>query len=68
MHKQQKFVSTDSCEIAFQILKEALISAPILAFPDFTAVFYLYTDASTDGLGATLGQLQNGREVVMVET
>ena len=65
LRKQQKFVWTDSCEIAFQTLKEALISAPILAFPDFTASFYLYTDASTDGLGATLGELQNGKEVVI---
>ena len=65
LRKQQKFVWTDSCDIAFQTLKEALISAPILAFPDFTAIFYLYTDASTDGLGATLGQLQNGKEVVI---
>ena len=34
-------------------------------FPDCTATFYLYTDTSTDGLGATLGQFQNGKEVVI---
>ena len=41
---------------AFVTLKRALISAPILAFPDFNRDFILDTDASTDGLGAVLSQ------------
>ena len=46
-------------------MKQSLISAPILSFPDFTLPFELYVDASLDGLGMTLGQMQNGKEVVI---
>lgn len=46
-------------------MKHALVSAPILAFPDFKETFHLYTDASNDGIGVTLGQIQNGREVAI---
>ena len=65
LRKDHKFVWTDSCEQAFKALKDALISAPILAFPDFTEQFHLYTDASNEGLGVTLGQIQNNREVAI---
>ncbi len=43
----------------------SLVSAPILSFPDFTLPFELYVDASLDGLGMTLGQIQSGKEVVI---
>ena len=46
---------------AFDALKQSLISAPILSFPDFTLPFELYVDASLDGLGMTLGQIQHGK-------
>ena len=36
---------------AFQALKEACMSAPILAFADYTKDFLLKTDASKEGLG-----------------
>ena len=65
LRKDQKFIWTDSCEQAFKALKDALISAPILAFPDFKEQFHLYTDASNEGLGVTLGQIQNNREVAI---
>lgn len=43
-------------ERAFKLIKDRLISAPILTCPDFTRRFYLQTDASNSGLGAILFQ------------
>jgi len=65
LRKDNKFVWTDDCEQAFKALKNALVTAPILAFPDFKETFHLYTDASNEGIGVTLGQMQNGREVAI---
>ena len=44
---------------AFEKLKQQLCSAPILARPDFSKTFTLYTDASKIGLGAILSQLDD---------
>lgn len=41
-------------------------SAPLLGYADFTSPFILETDASSQGLGAVLSQVQNGRTVVIV--
>ena len=41
---------------AFQNLKEWLISAPILGYPDFTKPFILDTDASKDAIDVVLSQ------------
>ena len=43
---------------AFEALKQACMTAPILAFADYTKPFLLETDASKDGLGAVLFQKQ----------
>ncbi|MGH0152770.1 UNVERIFIED_CONTAM: hypothetical protein FKN15_039155 [Acipenser sinensis] len=56
---------TKECETAFQQLKQLLTDAPILNFADFTAPFILYTDASSQGLGAVLSQKQDGCERVI---
>ena len=43
---------------AFDALKQACMSTPILAFADYTKEFLLETDASKEGLGAVLSQKQ----------
>ena len=46
---------------AFQALKQACMSTPILAFTDYTKDFLLETDASKEGLGVILSPKQAGR-------
>ncbi|MBW0562091.1 hypothetical protein O181_101806 [Austropuccinia psidii MF-1] len=43
---------------AFESLREALTTAPLMMMPDFILSFKLYIDASGDGLGAALHQVQ----------
>ena len=50
-------LSEDALE-AFQALKQASMSSPILAFADYAKDFILKTDASKEELGAVLSQKQ----------
>uniref|UniRef100_A0A3B3DWZ3 Gypsy retrotransposon integrase-like protein 1 n=1 Tax=Oryzias melastigma TaxID=30732 RepID=A0A3B3DWZ3_ORYME len=43
----------------------ALLNTPVLAYADFSQPFRLYTDASFEGLGAVLAQVQEGQERVI---
>ena len=52
-------------EEAFAALKEFLVSAPILAYPNAQDMFILDTDASDTAIGADLLQLQEGEEKVI---
>jgi hypothetical protein len=63
--KNAEFRWTIQCEDSFQLLKEKLTTAPMLTFPDFSLPFLLDTDASGDGIGAVLSQIQNGQEKVI---
>lgn len=45
---------------SFEQLKTALLESVVLAHPDFSRPFILSTDASQDGLGAVLSQVQEG--------
>ena len=42
-----------------------MVSAPILTYPNFREPFLLFVDASSTGIGFTLAQIQNGKEVVI---
>ncbi|KAI3828280.1 hypothetical protein L1987_02378 [Smallanthus sonchifolius] len=54
--KDKKFDWTDKQELAFQLLKQKLCSAPILSLPEGTDNFIVYCDASHQGLGCVLIQ------------
>ena len=48
---------------AFNILKEALIEAPILQLPNWSLPFEIYCDASEFSVGAVLGQRKEHKHV-----
>ncbi|GJX65516.1 putative reverse transcriptase domain-containing protein [Tanacetum coccineum] len=54
--KNVKFDWSEKAEVAFQLLKQKLYSAPILALPEGSENFVVYFDASRKGLGAILMQ------------
>ncbi|GJW76649.1 putative reverse transcriptase domain-containing protein [Tanacetum coccineum] len=54
--KKVKFVWGEKQEAAFQLLKQKLCSAPILALPEGNKDFIAYCDASIKGLGTVLMQ------------
>lgn len=63
--KNVKFVWDESCQTAYELLKEKLCSAPILAFPRPGLKYILDTDASDIGIGGVLSQVQDGKERVI---
>ncbi|GJZ01295.1 putative reverse transcriptase domain-containing protein, partial [Tanacetum coccineum] len=54
--KKVKFEWGDKQETTFQMIKQKLCSAPILALPEGSEDFIVYCDASKKGLGAVLMQ------------
>jgi hypothetical protein len=56
--KDIDFMWSLECQQTYEQLKRKLISAPVLAYPNFQLDFVLETDASVRGLGAVLGQIQ----------
>nr|GFA62517.1 putative reverse transcriptase domain-containing protein [Tanacetum cinerariifolium] len=57
--KEVKFEWGDKQEAVFQLLKQKLGSAPILALPEGSKDFIVYCDASNKELGAVLMQREN---------
>ncbi|GJW14782.1 putative reverse transcriptase domain-containing protein [Tanacetum coccineum] len=54
--KNKKYIWGEDQESAFQLLKQKLCEAPILALPEGNDDFVIYCDASHQGLGAVLMQ------------
>ncbi|CAF1202694.1 unnamed protein product, partial [Didymodactylos carnosus] len=59
------FAFTPECQQAFELLKQRLISAPIVAYPNFDYPFLLQLDACDHGLSAVLAQNIDGIEHVI---
>ena len=60
------FVWDSYCQEAFDALKAALLSEPVLTLPDFSRTFRVTTDASIQGIAYILSQLDSqGREQVI---
>ena len=57
---------TEECQEAFDNLKRALTSAPILAYPDYSKPFILEMNASLKGLGAVLSQHSDDNTVRVI--
>lgn len=60
--KSTRFGWNAAAEEAFLTLKQRLVQAPVLRFPDFSKPFILSTDASKHAVGAILSQLFDGEE------
>jgi hypothetical protein len=59
LKKKKSFEWTPAATDAFQALKQAMISTPVLALPDFSKQFMVETDACDTGIGAVLIQDQH---------
>jgi len=63
--KNQTFRWGMAQQEAFDRLKQLFVEAPILAHPRADSDFILDTDASNEGIGAVLSQVQDGEERVI---
>ena len=61
------FVWCEQCELSFQMLKDTLVSAPILKYPDTSKLYTIFTDASKYGWARVLTQehttMVDGKEI-----
>ena len=62
--RKDQFTWTDEADIAFQKLKEAMVSPPVLALPDYSTEFVIETNACNTGIGAVL--MQGGHQLAYI--
>jgi hypothetical protein len=60
LKKDIKFQWNDECQQSLGILKEKMVTTPILVFPDWEKEFHVHVDASAIALGAILTQPGEG--------
>ena len=56
LNQDVEFAFDEECHEAFNLIKEALITAPVVQAPDWTLPFILMCDASDYAVGVVLGQ------------
>ena len=59
--KKESIVLNEAVRNTFHQLKKAVMSTPVLAYPDPNKEYLLQTDASKLGFGAMLSQKQSDR-------
>jgi hypothetical protein len=60
LKKHCQFHWTEECQQIFDTLKQKMVTAPILVFPDWSKKFHVHVDASSIALGVVLAQLGIG--------
>ena len=60
LRKDTNFQWNDECQHGLDTLKEKMVTAPILVFPDWEKTFHIHVDASAISLGAILARLREG--------
>jgi hypothetical protein len=65
LKKGVRFTWTSECQGAFEALRAALTTPPVLAMPADEGLMVLDTDASDRSIGAVLSQVQGGEERVI---
>lgn len=63
--KSASFCWSPECQKSFETLKQCLVTSEVLGYPDPSLSFILDTDASAEGIGGVLSQVQNGKERVI---
>jgi len=56
LRKDTKYQWNDECQHALDTLKEKMVTAPILVFPNWEKTFHVHVDVSTIALGAILAR------------
>jgi hypothetical protein len=64
LQKQQGFTWSEEAQVAFENLKQAMASTPVLALSRFFFPFIVETDASDIGLGVVL--MQQGKSIAFI--
>jgi hypothetical protein len=60
LKKDYQFHWTEECQQIFDTMKQKMVTAPILVFPDWSKEFHVHVDASSIALGVVLAQLGAG--------
>lgn len=54
----------ERASVAFHVLKDALVTAPVLALPDYDKPFIIEIDANSSGIGVVL--MQQGHPIAYI--